>query len=440
MSKKRKVASEAPPQGIQELVWVDPRTLEDNPLNWKIHPESQRKGLGAAIKTDGWADALVYNRATGRLINGHGRKEVAINAGWKEVPVLVGEWTEEAERRLLHSMDVLGAMYSTHSEKFANLTTLVAQGRDFLDKVDLETKKTLESFMERTAAIPDAIDSGDMSASPLPLTSLSPRKKPVTAQDRQEELDAAVERSEGVEQTVLREDIFFPAINPYGIPDLLFDMLATVEDIPDRTYSRTEESSTSSSYYCHSSRPFDREERGITGGVLGFYCEDYRFEQAYDSIGDFALALRDENWNAIVAPDFSMYEEWPYAVRLWNLYRSRHVARYWQEVGIKVIPSLSRLISLSPYTERKADLGIDTIPELTPVVATQCRTILQNGGDFKAFANWLSVAIEKIKPQRVIIYGGNEHQSRFLGYLPKQHDGLRYILLNSFMAERRKGM
>src|SRR5262249_24712675 len=53
----------------------------------------------------GWAGALLFNERTGRLIDGHARKKVAAGP----VPVLIGSWTEEQERKILATLDPLAA-------------------------------------------------------------------------------------------------------------------------------------------------------------------------------------------------------------------------------------------------------------------------------------------------------------------------------------------
>lgn len=450
--KKRKAAPSQPesppveiPTGIKELVWVDPRTLSPNPLNWKTHPESQRASLRSSLKTNGWAGALLFNETTGKLLDGHGRRDEAIRLGLESVPVLVGEWDEESERRILQSLDTIGSMYSTDTEKLSSLNALVAQDLASLDNLDQETKRTFEAFQTRLEALPEAIESGDLSASPLPLTQLSTRRKDRTAEDAQRELEESLtpaspshdeEEVESVRQ-LANENLIFKSSNDWGIPDLLPRMLAGVDCLPDRTYNRHPDSVSETTYYCHSARPFPlREETGVLGGIYGFFTEDWRFEASYFEPGDFAQAIINEQFNAVIAPDFSVYAEWPLAMRLWNLYRSRYVARFWQEAGLKVIPVLHSV--LAPGPSGQIDVGLETFPKKCPVVATQCQTISNHGGDFKAFAKWLSNCIETIQPRAVIIYGGGENQGRFLGHLPKQSSSLRYVMLNSFMAARRE--
>lgn len=101
------------------LEWLDPIDLESNPRNWREHPAAQKQALAGAIEEVGWAGALLFNETTGRLIDGHARKELF--AGKSLVPVLVGRWTEGQEKVILASLDPLSAMASLNKEKLESL-------------------------------------------------------------------------------------------------------------------------------------------------------------------------------------------------------------------------------------------------------------------------------------------------------------------------------
>lgn len=90
------------------LEYLDPATLTENPQNWRRHPAPQINALKGVLAEVGWAGALLYNERTGRLIDGHARKQVA--AKGQKVPVLVGAWDEADERKILATLDPLGAM------------------------------------------------------------------------------------------------------------------------------------------------------------------------------------------------------------------------------------------------------------------------------------------------------------------------------------------
>jgi DNA modification methylase len=93
------------------LVWVDPGSLADHPRNWRTHPESQARLVDDTIRRVGWAETLLYNLRTQRLINGHLRKKLAVeDSSLGPVPVLVGEWTEEQESIILSRLDATTEM------------------------------------------------------------------------------------------------------------------------------------------------------------------------------------------------------------------------------------------------------------------------------------------------------------------------------------------
>lgn len=458
----------------EKLVLVDPRTIDSNPLNWKQHPPSQTESLMAAIKRAGFVLPLLFNLTTSRLIDGHGRKAKAISSGLPAVPVALGRWTEEEEHFLLQTIDPIGGMYQTDTEKLSSLNALVAQGRDFLAKASKDTKTSLAKLQSRLEALPGAIDKGKITSVPLPIASLSSRKQDQEDQDGEDDGEGVPEDFHLTQDTVtspkvevLAEDVVFPSSNPWNIPDYDLAWLATSEMAPTKTYDRSSDSVTDRSYYCHSARPFHiRDDLDIHGGVYGFFCEDWRFEGAYDNVAEFAAWVRDEQWTCVLQPDFSVYSAWPFPLRLWNLYRSRWVARYWQSLNIFVMPILQSVfnpshIDLVDYLEplpedhpdrrypdlddddpvfANYDIGLITMPNPCPIFACQCRTIKQQGGDFKGFGKWLAHRIEYLNPEVVVIYGAAEHQSKFLGYLPKQSGKLRYVMLPSYMAQRRGWM
>jgi hypothetical protein len=112
------------------LEWVEAGSLTDNPGNWRKHPAAQMAALKELIrdKEIGWAGALLYNEKTGRLIDGHARRK-AVDAK-TPVPVLIGSWSEEAEKKILLTLDPLASLAVPDADALQAL----------LDEVPLDTK------------------------------------------------------------------------------------------------------------------------------------------------------------------------------------------------------------------------------------------------------------------------------------------------------------
>jgi DNA modification methylase len=104
--KTPKQASQEPNPPPLRLEWWVPDRLSDNPLNWRRHPDKQLSALKDVLAEVGWAGALLYNERTQRLIDGHARKRISSG----KVPVLVGSWSEEQEKKILATLDPLAAM------------------------------------------------------------------------------------------------------------------------------------------------------------------------------------------------------------------------------------------------------------------------------------------------------------------------------------------
>lgn len=434
MSKKK------PKKGLVDLVWVDPKTLAKNPLNWKIHPKSQMTGVMAAIQSLGWVKPVIYNLTTQRLLDGHGRVTEAVNKGIKAVPVNRGYWTKEEEIQILKTLDPLGGMYRIDSEKFESLNALSKQNKEFLENATQETREHLKKLDIQLSSIPRRIKDGTLTNIPLPLANAKKVKVEEDDEDTSYSVESGVDSTDEEEspiETTLAEDTIFTSDNVWGLPTWITDKLATPDMVPDKTYSRVPESVSDKSYYCFSARPFPlRDELQTSGGVLGFFCEDYRFDGCYSNAAEFTSWILEEDWSCVLAPDFSTYADWPFSMQLWNLYRSRWAARYWQSLDVYVMPILQSVIF--DDGRETIDVALETMPHPCPVFAVQCRTLKQQGGDFKSFGRWLASCIKELKAERVVIYGGGEHQSKFLGYLPKETRTLKYSLLQSYMMERKE--
>lgn len=130
------------------LEWIEAGSLADNPSNWRRHPKGQTTALKTMLGDVGWAGALLYNEQTGRLIDGHARKD-AVDPK-TVVPVLVGRWSEDQEMKILATLDPLGAMAEADAGAMESL----------LAEVDLNGKglDDLTSLLDLLADDPEEED------------------------------------------------------------------------------------------------------------------------------------------------------------------------------------------------------------------------------------------------------------------------------------------
>ncbi len=70
-----------------------------------------------------------------------------------------------------------------------------------------------------------------------------------------------------------------------------------------------------------------------------FFVDDYQFNRVWTNPNSYLSTLR--KFQAVCAPDFSPYADFPKTIQLYNHYRKHWLAAYWQLHGITVIPTIT---------------------------------------------------------------------------------------------------
>ena len=414
-------------EGIVDLVWVDPKTLNDHPDNWNLHPDRQIDALGASMEANTFFSPILYNLSSNKIVAGHGRKKAAIRKKLTSVPVIRGKWTKDQELRILRDDNILSRMSEADPHALEALNERIARAQQSIQESSQKTRLKLKRLVIDTNEYAQDIIAGS-----VPAISITPAKDRRVRPTQEERI--ALEEEEEDEQgevfkVELNDDALFKSANKFGVPDLRSDFLSDVH--PTTTFDRAGVPKDTA-WYCISTRPHPPQAERA-GGVLGFFTEDFRFRRAYYEAADFAEAIvLSEEWDAIVEPDYSTYGNWPYAVRLYSIYKSRWCCRFWQEMDVNIIPILRKC------NDYPADIELmyETLPKQIPVAATDCRVSrLNDPHHWSNFFRSLDLACNIIDIGVIVIYGGSEFKSQLKDELPK---GPKYVLLDSYMGARRK--
>lgn len=448
MSKESKLKMRKKPKldfipGIREMKFMDPKELKANARNWRTHPQRQRQAFQATLKANGWAGAALLNEVTGNLIDGHMRTAEAIKRGDVSIPVLIGSWTPDQEKQLLATLDPLGSMAGTNASALSSLTEELARSSQVLEGLTKDHAKALKDLNRDLSTYAASVETGSapsilLERSEKRTNRIADRTTPEVP-SRESVADSGDDSS--IRSNALKDDVVFESSNPWGLPDLREDMLSTV--VPDSTWDRSPESVSSSAWYCYSAGPStfpSSQER--QGGVLGFFTEDFRFEMCWNDTPVFTQRLVDQDWGGVCLPDYSTWSDWPFPIRLHNLYRSRWCGRYWQEAGVPVIPIIQS-IGTTPLSDDEDDLSfqlivLDSLPSEIPVAAIQVRTSEKKSTDYWAgIGSMIRETIETIRIGDLIIYGGSDYTKYISGHLPKTKK-TKFHMIDGFVAKRRK--
>lgn len=130
---------------------------------------------------------------------------------------------------------------------------------------------------------------------------------------------------------------------------------------------------------------------------IHFYLDDYQFERIWNNPDDYIEVLED--YECILSPDFSLYMDMPYSMKIWNVYRSRLIGQYYQSMGMKVIPTISWA------EEETFEFCFDGIPEGS-IVSISTIGVKRNKTALDIWTKGMDAMIKKIKPSTILVYGG----------------------------------
>lgn len=169
----------------------------------------------------------------------------------------------------------------------------------------------------------------------------------------------------------------YEGVGEYDIPEMLPVHIDNLKDIPLQGFNFAL-----------------KEKRPETLGVH-FFLHDYQFERVWKYPDRYLEVLK--KFAFVLSPDFSSYADMPKALQIYNLYRNRWCGRYWQEHGIKVIPTL---------TMGDTDL-FKVFFEGIPKHSTIAVSTMGEGrwGKFKGLLGWWDVIQYKLEPETILLYG-----------------------------------
>lgn len=168
----------------------------------------------------------------------------------------------------------------------------------------------------------------------------------------------------------------FGSSNEYGIPDLLVPFVA----------HQPPKQMECIGYH---------SLRGLRGKSICHYTDDFRFQGAWTRPRTYRQAIIDSECESIIEPDFSCYTSAPLVEQMHAVYRSRWCARYWQDEGVRVIPSLTW------STRESVEWSLAGIPRGV-IVACETRHITQR---IEGFRYMLLRCLHIVEPSLLVTYG-----------------------------------
>jgi hypothetical protein len=114
---------------------VNPVTIKANPLNWRVHPESQTMAMQDAIERLGVVNVVIVNKRSGNIVDGHMRHKLAMDNNEKLLDVLYVDLNPDEEKLALSVINPLAELGAMDPEKMSQLLGEVPREGGPLDEL-----------------------------------------------------------------------------------------------------------------------------------------------------------------------------------------------------------------------------------------------------------------------------------------------------------------
>lgn len=128
-----------------------------------------------------------------------------------------------------------------------------------------------------------------------------------------------------------------------------------------------------------------------------FYIDDYQFERLWRSPELYLSRL--QKFESVISTDFSLYVDMPRPMKVWNVYRNRLFAAWWQHEGLNVIPNVSWSDSSS------FDYCFEGLPKHS-VIAINSMGANKYGFTKYLWHKGFEEAVKRLEPTLIVRYGG----------------------------------
>lgn len=317
-----------------KIEYISIEDLKPYIKNARKHPIEQIKQIEESIKSFDMIDPIGIWKDN-TIIEGHGRLIACKNLGFKEVPVI----------RLDHLSDEERKAYTLAHNK-------LAEGSEWdFDLLNEEIEDILNIDMEEFGF---------------------------------EFIDEELEHEKNQEDTQRKvsnilnlDNAQYEGVGKYDIPEI-----APVYELPEI------KEWIGFNYVLSDDNP--------EGKAVHFFIDDYQFERVWNNPNRYVDKLRQ--YAVVCSPDFSPYGDMPLATQIFNHYRKHWVAKYFQDRGVNIIPTIR-----SSTDERSLEFYLDGEPKEGIVIISSMWTNTEE--TLEIFKKEYKKMYDTLKPKKVFLYG-----------------------------------
>ena len=217
--------------------------------------------------------------------------------------------------------------------------------------------------------------------------------------------------------------LFEHKVNKYDIPLLKPESCCAIPT-PIDTFVGESNSNYSLFLQGHNTKGLDK-----TKSILCFYAWDEHFDGIWKKVSEYTENILSDDYVCVISPNYTITCEDPIAFQIWQIYRTRYIARYWQEAGIKVIPDVI-------WTdERSLEFAFLGIPKNVSCVSLQMQNLINTKEMIQCWEQGLKEMLRVVEPQQILAYCPRNKRILLERNLP---DNFPVVFVEPWMERQRK--
>lgn len=351
----------------------------------KPYDKNPRKGnvraIAESLSTNKQYRPIVVQKNTYKILAGNHTWQAAKALGWSEIAVVFVDVDDDQAKRIVladnRTNDLADYDNRILAELLKDLQTPEGTGYSQTD-MDALLNSIADASDEAFAVSNTASETSLLEDDPLVTIPTGPMVRGTDEdggfistedEDAGPTIDDAEEDLSGV--YTLKDDMLFPGSGYWEVPRLRDDMM--IEELPHplTTWAGSATRDMGWDGYWLYNWGIDSTSgmTDLSKIMLSFYAHDEYFENWWYHAARHMSKVLNAKIKYAITPNFSQ-DGLPMALSLWQLFRSRWVGRYLQEIGVRVMPDME-MVNDDSFIE----IAMNALPKELKWAATQAQNI-----------------------------------------------------------------
>ena len=403
-------------------------TVKSLPIqSLKLFPNNPRIGdvaeVALSLKENGQFKPIVVQKSTSYIIAGSHTWRGAKQLGWSHIDGVVIDVTKEEAIRINLADNRTGELGSYNmdllAKQLATLPNLTGTGYrpEDMDKITAAVKEGVKvdavALMRPDMADDHVLMDFDDGLDGVDLDSRQPGEQDNRIGDPFDPNDIEQQGEELSGSFQLKDDLRFPGAGYWGLPVIRDDMLMQPEDMPKKLKawagSATRDWPDPDQWWLYN-YGIDSTSgmNDISKMILAFYTFDDYFETFWSYPARNVTKVLNSGIRYAVGPNFTPDSDDPHAQTLMQTFKSRWLARYLQEAGIKIIPDICWPSDDLHYVQKYLLAGV---PKPCRLIAMEMQTfdkrnVTPTNPHIVTFNKILDHIFTELQPEMLLLYAG----------------------------------